>query len=253
MYSGLTLFPIVAAPFVGSFLATLALRLPRHIPIAGGRSHCPACGHVLPVHALVPLVSWLVQRGCCRHCAARISVYYPAVELAALGIAGWAAMTVPGWPMIASCVLGWVLLTLSIIDIRDQLLPDALTIPLAFGGVMTAWWGDPASTVDHILAAILGLTAAWLLAAGYERLRGRAGLGMGDVKLIAAGGAWTGLAGLPGVVLIGAVTGLVFALCVGLLRNRLTAQSRISFGPFLAAGTWLVWLYGPLTLRWPSP
>lgn len=247
MYSGPTLFPLLAAPFVGSFLATLALRLPRCIPVVRGRSHCPACGATLSPRSLVPIFSWLVQRARCRHCHSRISAYYPAVEIAALAIAVWSFATVPGLLVPVSSMLGWALLTLAIIDFRHGLLPDIITGPLTLAGIATAWTIDPDSAMPHSIAAIGGLTAAWLLATGYRRIRGRVGLGTGDVKFIAAAGAWVGLAGLPSVIFLAALGGLLFAITRGLLHRTLAADTRIPFGPFLGAGLWITWLYGPIT------
>jgi hypothetical protein len=121
----------VVAPFVGSFLGVVVARLPEKRDVVGGRSRCPACGHVLGVRDLAPLLSWAVLRGRCRHCGARIGWIYPAVELGALGVAVWAASVVEGWLLWVSCGLGWTLLALAAIDLRHYLLPNALTLPLA--------------------------------------------------------------------------------------------------------------------------
>jgi leader peptidase (prepilin peptidase)/N-methyltransferase len=101
---------LLAAPFIGSFLGTLALRLPKGEPVLGGRSACPACGHVLGPLELIPLASWAILRGRCRSCGAAISAFYPAIELAALAVAAAAAATTSGAGFYLACLIGWALL-----------------------------------------------------------------------------------------------------------------------------------------------
>jgi leader peptidase (prepilin peptidase) / N-methyltransferase len=130
------LLVVLSAPFFGSFLTTLAYRLPQGMPIAIARSACPACGATLGPLSLVPVVSWIVQQGKCRHCRGTINPAYPLVEIAALAVALWAMTIVSGWLLAASCLLGWLLLALALIDARTYLLPDVLTVPLLAGGLV---------------------------------------------------------------------------------------------------------------------
>ena len=240
------LLPVLAAPFVGSFLCLVIVRLPVGGNVVFGRSTCVTCGHTLGPTDMVPLLSWLVCRGRCRHCGARVSMFYPGVELAALAISIWAAMVVGGWLLWASSILGWSLLAVAVIDWRHKLLPDGLTLPLIVLGLGTAYWANPANITDHLTGALGGFAAFAAIAWAYRRLRGRQGLGLGDAKLLAAAGAWTSWTGLPSVVLIGALTALGLAL-VGTARgDALRATTELAFGPHLALGTWLVWLYGPI-------
>ncbi len=132
------LLPVLVAPFVGSFLGLLIERLPAGGKVVFARSACPACDHPLGPLDLVPLFSWLASRGRCRYCGAAIAAIHPAIELAALGLAVWAAMVVSGWLLWASCALGWALLALSVIDWRHHTLPDPLTLPLLVGGLAVA-------------------------------------------------------------------------------------------------------------------
>ena len=239
--------PVLVAPFVGSFLGVLITRLPTHRPILLGRSACPSCGHPLGALDLIPLLSFLLLRGRCRHCRTPIDPFHPAVELAALGVAAWVATMsdAADWVWV-SCGLGWTLLTLAWIDWTEFLLPDALTLPLLLAGLIRTWLWDPGQLTDHCLAAILGYLSFQLLALGYRRLRGRDGLGGGDTKLIAAAGAWLGLQALPMVVFGSALTGLLAALALALRGQTMTSTTRIPFGPCIALTFWLVWLYGPL-------
>ena len=248
MIDGMVPIALIAAPFVGSFLGTLVLRLPEGRPVVTGRSTCPSCGTALGALSLVPLLSWALQRGRCTACGERISAFYPAVELAALGVAIWAATVFTGWLLLASCGLGWALLALAAIDARRLLLPDAFTLPLVPAGLAVIYALQPQAVPAYALAAAAGWAAfagiGWL----YRRLRGRNGLGMGDAKLLAAAGGWVGFAGLPSVVLLASGAALCWAVASGLRRGGVRAGKVVPFGPFLALGFWITWLYGPLRL-----
>jgi len=196
---------VLAAPFVGSFLALLVVRVPEGEGVALGRSICRSCRHPLGVRDLVPVVSWLWARGRCRHCRAPVSAFYPGVELAALGIALWAAAVTPGWLFWASCGLGWTLLALALIDWRSLVLPDALTLPLLAAGLAVAWLIEPAKLAPHLLGAASGFALFAAIGWLYARLRGRDGLGPGDAKLLAAAGGWVSWSGLPSVALLAAL------------------------------------------------
>lgn len=245
---GMALIVLISAPFVGSFLGTLAVRLPDGRPVIAGRSRCPSCGATLGPMSLIPVLSWALQRGQCVFCAGRISAFYPSIELAALGTALWAASVHSGWLLLASCALGWALLALAAIDARRLLLPDALTLPLIPAGLVVIY----AIGSDAIWVHALGAGAGWAVFAGIDRLyrwlRGRSGLGLGDAKLLAGAGAWVGLAGLPSVVLLASVMALGWAAGTTLRGGRLRAGKVVPFGPFIALGFWVVWLYGPLRL-----
>ena len=238
--------PVLIAPFVGSFIGVLILRLPAGAPVAFDRSRCPACGRTLAIIDLLPLVSWLMLRGRCRSCGASLGLFYPMIELAAVGVALWAAASVPATLLWSSCGLGWVLLTLAWIDWRELLLPDVLTLPLIPAGLVVAASVSVLPFTDHLLGAIAGGALPLALRALYFRLRGREGLGLGDVKLLAAAGAWVAWQGLVGVILIGSTVALAAVLGLAVRERRLQSQQPLAFGPFLCLGLWLVWLYGPL-------
>jgi leader peptidase (prepilin peptidase)/N-methyltransferase len=243
--SGLVL--LVAAPFVGSFLGVVAARLPEGRDFVGGRSRCDSCGTVLGWRELVPVVSWLAQRGRCRHCGAPIGAEPLLFELAGLGVAVWAVAMTDGWLVWATAGLGWVLLVLAAIDLRHLILPDVLTLPLIPAGLAVIWLIEPERLLAHAVGALLGWACLALLATAYRRLRGIDGLGMGDAKLLAAAGAWVGAEGLPSVLMAAAVPALAVALLQGWRRGRLDRQAALAFGPWLCLGFWLVWLYGPVT------
>jgi leader peptidase (prepilin peptidase) / N-methyltransferase len=237
---------VVVAPFVGSFLANAVVRLPKGEPLALGRSKCPACGATLGPRDLVPVLSWVQQRGRCRHCGGPISPLYPVIEIAALIVAGWAATRVGGWVLWASCALGWTLLVLAAIDFRTYRLPDRLTLPLAVAGLGVAAYLDRSFPLDHLIGAAAGALSFAAIGTLYRRVRSREGLGLGDAKLMGAAGAWVSWTGLPGVVLWASASAFALLLARSLRGEAITLSTRFPFGPHLCAGIWLVWLYGPI-------
>lgn len=246
---------LLAAPCVGSFLGVLIVRLPAGRPVAFDRSACPACGARLGARELVPLVSWVLLRARCRHCGAPVPARYPAIELAALGVALWALAVLPGWLAWAGAGLGWALLALAAIDARHLMLPDALTLPLVPAGLAVAWAVDPALLPGHLVGAAAGFGVIVGIGALYRRWRGREGIGLGDAKLFAGAGAWVSWQGLPSVLLIAAGAALLAELALRARRGPAggaaeagAAGRELPFGPWIAAGLWLTWLYGPLTL-----
>ena len=244
--------PVLLAPFIGSFLGVLILRLPEGRPIVVARSACDRCGHRLGARDLLPFVSYALSRGHCRYCGETIGWFPVAIEFAALTIAAWAAVTVVDDELWLACLFGWMLLAVAWIDLRTMLLPDALTLPLlAIGLTVTAITRSDA-ILDHILAAVLGYPSLFAVAWTYRRFRGRDGLGMGDAKLLGAIGAWLGLSELPFVLLLAACAGLAAACAATLAGRRMTAATAIPFGPFLALSGWLLWLYGDWINDWLS-
>jgi leader peptidase (prepilin peptidase)/N-methyltransferase len=233
------------APFVGSFLGLVIQRLPEGRPIVRGRSSCDGCGQTLRALDLVPLASWLVRRGRCACGQVALGVFYPGIELAALAVAISALAVTSGWLLGASLALGWTLLALATIDLRHFVLPNLLTLPLIPAGLAVAWLSDPARLPDHAIGAAAGFAAFALIGWLYQRLRGRAGLGRGDAKLLAAAGAWLGWPALPGVVVIAAASALLVAAARSLAGRPSGPGTPIAFGPYLALGLWLLWLLDP--------
>lgn len=240
------LLPLVVAPFIGSFLGTIVSRVEAPASILWGRSACPACGRRLGPIDLVPLVSWAAGHGRCRHCRAPTGLFYPAIELAALGVALWSVAATGGWPVWASCLLGWTLVPLAWIDARHFVLPDFLTLPLIAAGLAVTCLLDPPSTLDHAIGALGGLMFVIIVRHIYGMIRHQEGIGLGDAKLLAAAGAWVSWEGLPSVVAIGALAGLAGALLRRMRKASISLTDRVPFGAFLCLGIWIVWLYGPL-------
>ncbi|MDX1483406.1 MAG: prepilin peptidase [Alphaproteobacteria bacterium] len=242
------LWPLVAAPAIGSFLGVLALRLPRGETVALARSACPHCRHALSARDLIPIVSWIAQRGRCRHCAARLGWFYPGIELLAIAVVVWSALVLPGDVIWLACLLGWWLILLGAIDAKEMVLPDILTLPLVIAGLVVGAYLAPDALAHHVVGVIAGFALIAGVGWAYRRLRGRDGIGLGDAKLAAAAGAWVGWAGLPGVVLIAAVSGIATTLILTVAGSDRDLGERIPFGPHLALGLWITWLHGPLVI-----
>ena len=251
---------------IGSFLNVVILRLPDRLmhswrqqsrelldleldtdPQPPGlvweSSHCPKCKHKLGAFENIPLLSWLVLRGRCRHCAAPISVQYPLVELLT-GICSAAIVWKFGFTTQAGAglLLTWALVALSGIDLRTQLLPDQVTLPLLWAGLLLSLVPVFAGTKSAITGAAIGYMSLWSVYWLFKLATGKEGMGYGDFKLLGALGAWMGpWAVLPIVLmssLFGAIVGSIFLLVRG--HDRSTP---IPFGPFIAAAGW-VWFLG---------
>lgn len=220
----------------GSFIATLVQRWPAGRSLAG-RSACDSCGAPLAARDLVPILSFLWLRGHCRQCGARIAPLYPGVEAVA-GLMGAAALAIaPGWTGLAGAVMGWILLALALLDSAQLWLPDRLTLPLMALGLLFG----PAPLPQRAAAAALAGLVLWAVRALYLKLRGREGLGLGDVKLAAAIGAWLSPLLLAPLLLLAALLGL---LAAALRRLRGEAAGELPFGAALALAGWLLWLLG---------
>lgn len=239
----MTLLPmlllLLLAPAVGSFLAVLVDRLPRGEDVVARPSRCRSCDTRLGWRDLVPLVSYPVQRGRCRHCGTALPGWLWLMELAATGLAVLALLRGgTGWEIWCSAGLLWLLLALAVCDLIWFRLPDALTAALAALCLGAALAQDV--FIEALTGGLLGMGSFLALRLGYKALRGREGLGMGDVKLMAGLGALTGPMQLPLLVLVASLG----ALCVTLVRHRsLKGDLALPFGTALAAAAALLWLF----------
>lgn len=237
---------LVLSPFVGSFAATAALRIPEGRSVVTGRSACDHCKAVLKPVELIPALSFLLQRGRCRTCGEAIDPLHLFGEIGALLIAASAVYRLQGVELVLGCLVGWTLLALSISDFRYFELPNRMTLGLALFGLGTVATLAPQKLPDSAIGAGLGFAVLALVGAAYAWLRGREGLGLGDAKLLGAGGAWIGWQGLASAVFLGALAGCLWVGAMWLKGEKPTAATAIPFGPFLALGIWVVFLMGPL-------
>ena len=252
---------------VGSFLNVVILRLPRRLEwqwkrdsleilgepeiydppppgIVVERSHCPHCKAELRWYENIPLLSWLALRGRCGHCRAPISAQYPLVELLTMLLVLASVWRFGfGWQGFGAIVISCFLVALAGIDLRTQLLPDQLTLPLLWLGLIAAHeqlYVDPKPAIQGAIVGYLSLWSVWWL---FKQITGKEGMGHGDFKLLAAIGAWTGLKGiLPTILLsslVGAIVGSIWLAAKG--RDRATP---IPFGPYLAIAGWIAFFWG---------
>ncbi len=216
------------------------------------RSRCPACA--TPIRAIhnLPLVSWMALRGRCATCRAPISLRYPLVELAtAIASAAVAWHFGFGWQAGLALVFTWYLIALAGIDVDRQLLPDVLTLPLLWLGLLASLWpaesllaAPPVSPKDALIGAVAGYLFLWSVFQLFRLITGKEGMGYGDFKLFAVAGAWLGWQMLPLVLLLAAVVGAI----VGVLMIVVKRHGRgvpIPFGPYLAGAAWIAMLWGP--------
>lgn len=209
------------------------------------RSACPSCGHRLSALENVPLVGWLWLRGRCRHCAAAIPLRYPLVELLSALLAALLIWRLgSGTTGIAALALAWTLVALAFIDLDTQLLPDDLTLPLLWAGLLINLNGVFASLPDAVIGAAAGYLSLWCVYWLFRFVTGREGIGYGDFKLLAALGAWLGWLMLPMIVLVSSVLGAIVGITLIALRRQQRGNP-IPFGPFLAVAGLLALIYGP--------
>ena len=233
-------------------LAGQALPPESHYSLVTPRSGCPACGHRIGALENIPIVSWLVLRGRCSACSARISAKYPLVEaLAGLGAAYAAWRFGPSASALAAMVVIWFTIALAFIDHETGLLPDSLTLPLVWLGVLANLAPAFVPLPDAVIGAVAGYLSLWLVYWGFKLLTGQEGMGGGDVKMLAMVGAFIGWKMLPLVILLSSVVGLAFgALQMFAARGKWDAGFRFHFGPYLALAGVIAMFWGEPIVRW---
>lgn len=258
---------VVVGLLVGSFLNVVILRYPRALlhqwkcqcrellelepgddlapaGIATGRSRCPHCAQPIAAYDNVPVLSWLLLRGRCRHCSAPISKRYPAVELLAAVLSVIVIWQLgPTLAGLAGLAFTWTLIAASGIDLDHKLLPDQLTLPLLWAGLLLNLNGTFTDLESAVIGAIAGYLVLWLVFHLFRLVTGKEGMGYGDFKLLAAIGAWFGWQVLPSVILLASGVGAVIGIAL-ITARRMGREVPIAFGPFLAAAGWLILVAG---------
>ncbi|WP_421302986.1 prepilin peptidase [Aeromonas veronii] len=214
------------------------------------RSACPHCGHAITALENIPLLSWLWLKGRCRDCQAPISARYPLVELLTALLSVAVAMVItPGWGTLAALLLTWVLVALTFIDLDKMLLPDQLTLPLLWGGLLFNLASGFVPLADAVIGAMAGYLVLWSLYWAFKLLTGKEGMGYGDFKLLAALGAWLGWQALPIILLLSSLVGAVIGISLIALQKHHQGKP-IPFGPYLAIAGWIALLWGDTITRW---
>jgi leader peptidase (prepilin peptidase)/N-methyltransferase len=247
MTAGLLLFAALGL-IVGSFLNVCIYRLPRRESIVWPASRCTSCGRLLRWFENVPVVSWLVLRGRCARCGARIAATYPLVEIATalLFAAGFAAYDLT--PLLAvRLMFGCALIVLFVIDLEHKILPNTITLPGIVIGFIASL-GLPPGWLASLIGIVLGGAVPFLIAEAYMRVRGHEGLGMGDVKMLAMIGAFLGWQLMLDTLVFASFAGSIVGL--GFVAAGRGLKYALPFGTFLAAGAFFAIFLGEPLLRW---
>jgi leader peptidase (prepilin peptidase)/N-methyltransferase len=273
------LFIVVIGLIVGSFLNVVIHRLPRMMERQWHRdcdelkglstaqssdpevynlnkpaSHCPNCGHKIRPWENIPLISWLLLKGRCSNCQNPISLRYPMVEAVTGLLSFWIAFHFGfTWETLAALLLTWGLIALTMIDFDVQLLPDSITLPLLWLGLLLNLDGLFSDLQSAVIGAAAGYLILWSVYQLFKRLTGKEGMGFGDFKLLAMLGAWLGWQYLPQIILLSALVGAVVGILLIVVRGR-DRNIPIPFGPYLAAAGWISLMWGEQInqayLRW---
>ena len=251
---------------VGSFLNVVIHRLPRMmerdwqcqcaelrgeeapqgeaISLVTPRSRCPACGHAISALENIPIVSWLFLRGKCSACHTAISVRYPLIEAVTGLLTAFAAVHFGfGWSALGAIVLIWSLIALTFIDFDTTYLPDAITLPLLWCGLLFNLGNTYADLPSAVIGAMACYLSLWSVYWGFKLLTGKEGMGYGDFKLLAALGAWLGWQMLPLIVLLSSMVGAVVGILLIVLAKR-GREVPIPFGPYLATAGLIAIFWG---------
>ena len=238
-------FIFVLGLVVGSFLNVCIWRLPREESIIRPGSHCPACSTALRARDLVPVLSWIILRGRCRHCSEEISARYPAVELLTGILFLWCHLFLGLSPaLVVALVFSAFMVTITFIDLDHQIILDGMLALLAGVGLILQLWTGGVSWMNMLIGVAVGGGLLLFLA-----VISRGGMGGGDVKFAAALGFWLGWPGILLGLFIGFVSGGVISLLL-LLTGIRGRKDFIPFGPFIALGAWITLLYGRKILDW---
>ena len=209
------------------------------------RSHCPHCKQTISAFLNIPLISYFLLKGKCAHCHQKISWRYPVLELMSLllsVIVVWHYGNLTD-QAIATLFFTWSLLVLNWIDIEEQLLPDIITLPLLWLGLLANTFHLFTTIEAAIYGAVAGYVSLWCIGWIFRRRTGKIGIGHGDFKLFALLGAWLGWQFLPFIILLASVSGSIISIIL-IMLNKQQRDKTIPFGPYLAVAGWLILLYG---------
>ena len=208
------------------------------------RSACPKCQHKITAMENIPVISWLALKGKCSSCAAPISARYPSIELLTALLSTVVAVYIPyGLPLLSALLLTWCLVALTFIDIDKMLLPDQITLPLLWLGLLLNVSGTWVIATDAIIGAAVGYLSLWSIYWGFKLLTGKEGMGYGDFKLLAVFGAWFGWQSILAVVLLSSFAGAIIGISQIALKKH-TQGNPIPFGPYLAIAGWVYMIFG---------
>lgn len=218
--------------------------------LAVPRSQCPGCGADIKAWQNIPIVSYILLKGRCANCKAKISARYPIIEFVTMLLSIIVAWQLGPTPQaLLGIVVTWFLVAMSMIDMDHQLLPDTLTLPLMWIGLLAALIPVFADLRSAVIGAAVGYMVLWSIYQLFKLITGKEGMGFGDFKLLAAIGALLGWQAVPMVILLSSLVGAVVGLAIILFTGR-DKNIPIPFGPYLAAAGWLAMLWGDSLSSW---
>lgn len=226
------------------FLALPAEEAQSSVNLMWPGSYCPHCHTPIKAHHNIPVMSYCLLGGKCAHCSAPISMRYPLIEaFSCLCSAVVAWQFGYGWPLVFGLLMTWSLIAMSFIDIDQHLLPDSMTLPLTWLGLLLSLFGLYSDSHDSIVGAIAGYLSLWSVYWLFKLFTGKEGMGYGDFKLLAMFGAWFGWQALPLIIMLSSMVGAVVGIGM-IIWGRHDVSKPIPFGPYLAAAGWLALLWG---------
>lgn len=249
-YSIMMVFVFVFGLMIGSFLNVCIYRIPLKKSIINPPSGCPGCGEKIRFYDNIPVISYIILKGRCRHCRQPISLMYPLIEL----ITGLLSLAIfvnyyPDYQQyLAFFIFVSALIVITFIDLSHQIIPDIISIPGIVAGFLSTVFFNiisayPIAWYDSLLGIIMGGGILYIIAVGYEKLTGKQGMGGGDVKLLAMIGAWMGWRAMPLTLLVSSLTGSIIGAAALLIAGK-GLRTRIPFGPFLVLGALIYLFFG---------
>lgn len=215
-----------------------------HFSLSKPDSRCPECGHKIRLWENIPVISYLLLKGKCSECKTSISIQYPIIEIVTALISVAIAVSFGvSWHTFFALILSWILIALTVIDIHKQLLPDNLTLPLLWLGLLVNTSSLFTDLESAVYGAVAGYLILWLVYKTFKLITGKEGMGYGDFKLLAALGAWMGWQMLPLIILLSSVVGAVIGIGMILFRGQ-DRNIPIPFGPYLAIAGWIAFIWG---------
>ena len=266
------LFVILFSLSVGSFLNVVIYRLPlilekdwksqcrelldlkqhdeEEISLSKPASTCPNCQHKIRAWENIPVISYLFLKGKCSQCKTPISFQYPAIEILTALLSLLVAINFGvSWQTLAGMVLTWALIAMAMIDLHKMILPDDLTLPVLWIGLLLSLFNIFTDPVSAIIGAVAGYMILWMVYQTFKLLTGKEGMGYGDFKLLALFGAWFGWEQLPLIIILSSATGAIIGITMMLIKKHQREQP-IPFGPYLAIAGWICMLWGSQITDW---
>jgi leader peptidase (prepilin peptidase) / N-methyltransferase len=244
------IFAFALGAVVGSFLNVCIYRLPKDQSIVFPASRCPGCGENIRWHDNVPILSYLLLRGRCRFCKAPISIQYPLVELLNALLTLFLFMRFgPTFAFLVLFLFCSAMVVITFIDLEHQIIPDVISLPGIVAGFAFSFFIPQLGWLNSLMGILVGGGSLWLVAAGYELLTKKEGMGGGDIKLLAMMGAFFGWKAVPFIIFVSSLTGSVIGISV-MLAKKEDSKLAIPFGPFLALGSIVYIFFGSSMIHW---